>query len=264
MVRRSTVAVLLVILVLSSGCSAILGGNGNGNGAGNGDGNGASDPSTFDYADGYGPDGVVDGEAAVESHQSGVIDRGSYTGSYTYTIERTDGSIVTEVKHRVDFQAEEGFQRAEFDSQNAAGVVKIYRDSDTRYERSDINNQTSVQSSESSFDARNLTATDPVRPLLENVSEYETSIDERGGETVVVYEKTDAEGIDSFLAVEDSADVNAFNATMAVDGDGVVRSARYEIVYTNEDGDQQTLTVEYELTAFGETSVDRPAWTDDA
>jgi hypothetical protein len=263
--RRSTVAVLLVIVVLLSGCSAFLGGNGDGNGAENGgNGNGASDPSTFDYADGYGPDGVVDGEAAVRSHRSGVIERGSYTGAYTYTIDRTDGSVVTDVKHRVDFQTEEGFQRAEVDSPNVAGVVRVYRDSDTRYERQEINNQTSINSSELSFDARNLTATEPVRPLLENVSEYETSIEEREGETVVVYERTDADGIDSFLVVNETTDVDSFDATMTVDGDGVVRSASYEVVYTTDGGDQRTLTVEYELTAFGETSVDRPAWTDDA
>jgi hypothetical protein len=266
MVGRSTVAVSLVVLVvLLSGCSAILGGNGNGNGVGDGNGgNGATDPSTFEYADGYGPDGVIDGEAAVESHQSGVVDRGSYTGSYTYEIATAEGTTLVDVENRVDFQGEEGFQRADVSYPNQEGVVDVYRDSETRYRRTAFNNQTSIQTANESFDPPNLTATDPIRPLLGNVSRYDAEIERRDGVEVVVYERTDAGGIDQFLDVNESATINSFNATLAVDGDGVVRSARYEVDFQRSDGEKRSLTVEYELSAFGETTVDRPAWVDSA
>ena len=259
MVRRTPLAVaLVVVLALLSGCSAVLdGGNGVGNGAGEGD------PSTFDYADGYGPDGVTDGQAAVRSHQSGVVDRGSYTGSYTYTFDTEEGETDFEVEHRVDFEAEEGLQRADVTYPDQEAVITIYRDSDTRYRRSEFNNQTSVNTANDSFDARNLTAIDPVRPLLVNVSAYDSSTDERNGDAVVVYETNGTDGIDAVPDINESATITDFAATVAVDGDGVVRSASYEVSYEVDD-DERELSVEYELSDFGETAVERPAWVEDA
>ena len=254
MARRSTVAVaLVVVLALLAGCSAVLDG---GNGVGEGD------PSSFDYADGYGPDGVTDGQAAVRSHQSGVVDRGSYTGSYTYTYDTDEGTTDFEVEHRLDFEAEQGLQRADVTSPDQEAVITIYRDSDTRYRRSEFNNQTSVNTANDSFDATNLTATDPVRPLLVNASAYESSTAERNGDAVVVYETNETDGVEAF-DVNVSATLTDFSATVAVDGDGVVRSASYEVSY-EVDGDDRELSVEYELSGFGETAVERPAWVEDA
>jgi hypothetical protein len=259
MVRRSTLAVALVVVLASlSGCSAVLdGGNGDANGAGEGD------PSTFDYADGYGPEGVTDGQAAVRSHQSGVVDRDSYTGSYTYTYDTDEGTTDIEVENRVDFEAEQGLQRADVTYPDQEAVVTTYHDSDTRYQRSEFDNQTSVNTANDSFDATNLTATDPVRPLLVNVSAYESSTAERNGDAVVVYETNGTDGVDAFLDVNESATITDFSATVAVDGDGVVRSASYDVSY-EVDGEERDLTVEYELSGFGETSVERPAWVEDA
>ena len=258
MVRRSTLAVaLVVVLALLSGCSAVLDdGNADGNGAGEGD------PSTFDYADGYGPDGVTDGQAAVRSHQSGVVDRGSYTGSYTYTYDTEEGTTDFEVEHRVDFEAEQGLQRADVTYPDQEAVVTTYHDSDTRYQRSEFNNQTRVNTANDSFDATNLTATDPIRPLLVNVSAYESSTAERNGDAVVVYESNETDGVKAF-DVNESATITDFSATVAVDGEGVVRSASYEASY-EVDGDEREFSVEYELSGFGETSVERPAWVEDA
>lgn len=266
MVRRSSVAVsLVVVLVLLSGCSAVLDG-GNGNGSGNG--NGATDatptdPSAFEYADGYGESGVTDGEAALESHRSGVIDRGSYTGAYTYDIGDSDGTRHIVIDTRVDFQAEAGRQRADVDAPGATGSIDVYRNSETRYRKSVFNNQTSFSSTNQSFGPENLTATEPIRPLLLNLTEYEASVGERDGVAVVVYERNGTEGVDSFLNFGESATVTSFAATFAVDADGVVRSAAYEITYTQNDT-ERSLDVEYTLSSFGETSVDRPNWVDDA
>lgn len=264
MVRRSTVAVsLVVVLVLLSGCSAVLDG-GNGNGAGNGNGvDDGGDASTFEYPDGYGPDGVTDSQAAVESHQSGVIDRGSYTGTYTYTFNNSDGTTVVDVENRVDFQNQQGLQRADVTYPNQEGTVTVYRDSDTRYQRTEFNNQTSVSKENQSFDPSNMTVTEPIRPLLVNLSQYDASVEQRNGDDVVVYETSGTEGVDSFGGINESADITSLSATMTVDGDGVVRSATYDVKYT-VDGNQRQLTVEYEVSGFGETSVERPAWVDDA
>ncbi|WP_254837629.1 DUF7537 family lipoprotein [Natronomonas marina] len=261
MVKRSTLAVsLVVVLTLLSGCSAVLDGGGNGNAT---DGDGPSDPAGFEYADGYGPDGVTDGSVAVESHQSSLIDGGSFTGTYTYEVEANNETTAVNVESRVDFESEENYQRVDVDTPQSTSVVEVYRNSDTRYRRSEFNNQSSVQSQDRTFVAENVTALDPVRPLLLNISAYDSSVVERNGTTVVVYEKTSSEGVDSFYGVQDSANISSFSGTMAVDSDGVVRSADYEMTYT-VDGQQRTLSVEYSLSAVGDTSVERPAWVDEA
>lgn len=267
MATRSAVAVsLVVVLVLLSGCSAILGdGNGmDGNGDGNGvsDGNGA-DPAGFDYAEGYGPDGITDGQAAIDSHRSGVVERGSYTGTYTYDIEDSDGTRVVDVETRVDFENEEGRQLADVETPRSPASIDIYRDSETRYQKSEFNNQTSFSTQNQSFDPENLTSTEPVQPLLENLSQYDASVEERNGETLVVYRRNGTDGAASFIDINESAEVTSFSATFAVDTDGVVRSADYEISYV-EDGSEVSLDVQYSLSAFGETSVDRPSWVDNA
>ncbi len=262
MVRRSTLAVALVGLVLLSGCSAVLDG-GNGNATGNGNGVGDGDATSFEYPDGYGPDGVTDGAEAVESHQSGVVDRGNYTATYAYTINTSEGTTVIDVRHRVDFQDERGLQRADVTYPGQEGVITVYRDADTWYRRTELNNRTDVSTRNQTFDASNMTATDPIRPLLVNVSAYDASTGERNGDAVVTYEKANAEGVDSFLEVNESANVSAFSATMTVDEAGVVRSATYEVAYT-ADGQARELTVEYELSGFGETPVNRPQWVENA
>lgn len=264
MVRRSTVAVfLVVVLVLLSGCSAVLdGGNGNGNGT-------AADvtptpaPASFDYADGYGQDGVTDGQAAVDSHESALIDHGSYAGTYTYRINQSAGMTNVEVENSVDFDAEQGYQRVDVDDPRYNAEVEVYRNSTTRHERSEFDNRTSLNRSEQAFEPTDLTAIDPVRPLLLNVSEYEASMGERNGDTVIVYEKPSAEGVDSFYGINESANITSFSATLAVDSDGIVRSSEYELEYTTR-GEERVLTVQYSLSEFGETTLDRPEWVDEA
>ena len=96
-----------------------------------------------------------------------------------------------------------------------------------------------------------------------NVSAYETSTEQRDGTTVAVYEASGTEGVDSFYNIDESADISAFSATFAVDSEGLVRSATYDITYTNE-GEQETVTMEFELRDLGETSVERPEWVDEA
>ncbi|PSQ44619.1 hypothetical protein BRD14_00805 [Halobacteriales archaeon SW_5_68_122] len=265
MAKRSTLAVsLVVVLFLLSGCSAVLDG-GNGSGAGSSDATDAPDgPEGFEYANGFGPDGVTDGQQAVETHQSALKTRGSYMGTYSYDGRGSDGNTSVDVESRVDFESQQGYQRYDVDSPEYSGWGESYYEDDTQYRRSEINGERSgVSMEEQNFTTAELTSTNPIRALLLNVSAYETSVEQRDGTTVAVYEASGTEGVDSFYGVNESADVSAFSATFAVDSEGLVRSATYEITYTDE-GEEQTVTMEFELTGLGETSVERPDWVDEA
>ena len=263
MVKRSTLAMsLVIVLVLLSGCSAVLDG---GNGAGNGDATDAPDsPEEFDYADGFGPDGVTDGQQAVETYQSAVKAQGSYTGTHSYDVRASDGNTSVDVENRVDFENQQGYQRVDVDSPAYSGWVESYYEDDMQYRRSEVGGeQSDVSVDEQNFTTAELTSTDPIRPLLSNVSSYEVSIEQRDGTTVAVYERSGTEGIDSFYDINESTDVSAFSATFAVDSEGVIHSASYDITYTTE-GEEQTVTMEFELSDLGETSVERPDWADEA
>ena len=261
---RSALAMsLLVVCVLLAGCSTLLD-DGNGDGASvGGTADSTPDASTFDYADGFGPDGVVDGSAAVESHRSGLIAAGSYATAFNYTLDTAGGTQVFDVEGQVDFDATRARQQVVFDQPDAESTVEIYRTDDTLYRRTETENDTSFQRREQAFNAGNLTALDPVRPLLLNISDYEASVGERDGATVVVYEKDSSEGVDSFYGIDDSANITSFSGRLAVDTDGVVRSASYQLGYV-VNGEERTLTVEYTVSAVGETSVSEPDWTDRA
>lgn len=265
MVKRLTLAVsLVVVLFLLSGCSAVLDG-GNGSGAGSGDATDAPDgPEGFEYADGFGPDGVTDGQQAIETHQSALKARGSYTGTYSYDGRASNGNTSVDVENRVDFESQQGYQRYDVDSPGYSGWGESYYEDDTQYRRSEINGERSgVSVEEQNFTTAELTSTNPIRALLLNVSAYETSVEQRDGTTVAVYEASGTEGVGSFYGVNESANVSAFSATFAVDSEGLVRSATYEITYTDK-GEEQTVTMEFELTGLGETSVERPDWVDEA
>ena len=262
MVKRSTLAVsLVVVLVLLSGCSAVLdGGSGDGTGAGTETPNSAEE---FDYADGFGPNGITDSQQALESYQSAVEARGSYASTHGFDARANDGNTSVDIENRVDFENQQGYQRADVDSPTYSGLFESYYENDTRYRRSEVGGQSNVSVDEQDFTTAELTSTDPIRPLLSNVSSYEVSIEQRDGTTVAVYERSGAEGIDSFYNLNESTNISAFSATFAVDSEGIVHSASYDITYTTE-GEERTVTMEFELSDLGETSVERPDWVDEA
>ena len=120
MVKRSTLAVsLVVVLVLLSGCSAVLdGGSGDGNGAGT---EAPDSAEEFDYADGFGPNGITDGQQALESYQSAVEARGSYASTYGFDVRANDGNTSLDVENRVDVENQQGYQRVDIDFPEYAG-----------------------------------------------------------------------------------------------------------------------------------------------
>ena len=131
MVKRSTLAVsLVVVLVLLSGCSTVLDG---GNGAGTETPVSAEE---FDYADGFGPNGITDGQQAVESYQSALKARGSYTGTYSYGVRASDGNSTLDVENRVDFESQQGYQRFDVDSPMYSGWIESYYEDDMQDRKS--------------------------------------------------------------------------------------------------------------------------------
>lgn len=250
MVTRSTLAVSLVVVVLLAGCSGLVGDDG------------AGDPEDFEYADGFSADGVTDGTAARESYATAVQSEDSYTAEYTLDNDTGEGQTVFEATYRADFEGELGYQRFDVDDDGDESVIELYYADGEIYFRIDPSNDDETSGvEEREFNADELTVTEPIRPLLTNETEYETRVDERHGTEVAVYEASDV-GNASHLYGEADADVTAFQAQFAVDSDGVIHTAEYELT-VEADGETKTLTMTFELSDLGGTEVDRPAWVDE-
>jgi hypothetical protein len=262
MVSRSTLVVAVVACVLLAGCSGLVG-NGGGDGTPEPEGTPApEDPSEFDYADGFGSDGITDGQQAVESYDSAIQSQGNYTGEYQYTIDTQDGETLVEGDYRVDFENEQALRTVAVETDSTNATSETYYGDGEQYNRSSYNGQYGdVASSNRTFPASELTASEAIEPFLLNASQYDASVEQRDSETVVVYESSDIAGAGSFLGVDSAENVSSFNASFVVDSEGLIHTAEYEITYT-VDGNERTVDMSFELSSHGETSVERPSWVD--
>lgn len=269
MVDSSKVAVALVVVVLLAGCSG-LGGDGSADGTPGGETvtpAGTPTPGageTFEYPDGFGPEGVTDAETAVATHNAAVQERGSYDGEYAYVVESEEGVTDVDIAIRADFGSERAYERVDVEGPNGNATTETYYESEQVYARSEFDGEGGSPTVENqTFPSDEVTAVGAVEPLLQNASDYEATLEQRGGEEVVVYETTDAGNLQEFLEVDDPENVTDFRATFVLASDGVVESAEYDVTYI-VDGEERRVTLTYELSGFGETTVDRPTWADDA
>lgn len=249
MVSRSTVAVSLVIVVaLFAGCSGLVG-----------DG-GADSPDEFDYADGFSADGVTDTEAAANSYRQALANTSSYTIDYQQNISGPDSTLAYDVGYRVDVEGERAYHRVDVPAQNYE--AEAYYGSDQVVTREVESGEETIRTQPGGFDLDNLTGGNAISPLLSNTTAYETSVEERGGTSVVVYEMSGTENAGEIFQIGEQ-NVTSFSASLAVDSDGLVRTANYDLTYV-EGGEEQTVTLTFELVDVDSTTVERPDWVDQA
>ena len=239
---RSTLAVsLVVVTVLLAGCSGLVGDEGPGS------------PEEFEYADGYSADGITDGEAASESYSQGLQEQGSYTVEYNQRIQEVQADVV----YRVDVENQKAYHSVDVPSEDYG--VESYYTEDRQFTRVFRPEEGNVSVEEREFTAEALDGADVIDPLLSNTTVYESRIEERDGTSVVVYEANGTEAATEVFDI-DGENVTAFSASLAVDSDGLVREARYEMSYLDGDGTEQTVSLDFEVTGLGETTVERPEW----
>lgn len=253
MVSRSTIAVtLVVVLAMLGGCSGLLGDGGTGS---------ADSPDEFDYANGYDADGVTDGERAAESYRQALSNKSSYTVNYQQNLSGADANVKYDVVYRVDVDGERAYQRVEMPDQNYE--VESFQESGQRVVRESNAGNEDIATEDVSFDLKNLTGSGLFSQLLTESADYNTSVAERDGTSVVVYETNGNESARNILDLGNRTPT-AFSASFAVDSEGLVRTASYDLTYRNENGQEQTITLAFELTDVDDTSVERPDWADEA
>jgi len=243
---RSTIAVsLVVVVVLLGGCSGLIGDDGPGS------------PEEFEYADGYDADGVTDAEAAAESHREGLDNRSSFTVEYGQQIDDVQADVV----YQVNVDEETAYNRVDVPSEDY-GVESYYGD-EQRVTRRFRPEESDPTSEEWNFSTADVNGGDVVAPLLSNATGYESSLEERNGTRVVVYETSGAENASEVFEIE-AENVTSFSASLVVDDAGVVHEANYDLTYTDGEEEERTVTLSFQVTDIGETSVDRPDWAAEA
>lgn len=251
MVNRSTVALSLVVVVaLFAGCSGLIG-----------EGGGPSSPEEFEYADGYAADGVTSGDAAARSHRQALANKSSFTVDYWQNVTGNGTDLSYQVEYRVDVDGQQAYHSVEAPSEDY--LREDYFTKDRHHRRLVQSGSEQTASGNSSFTPGQLTGVDAVAPLLSNGTDYETSVAERGGTSVVVYETSGAKNAAKSFNI-DQGNVSSFSAELAVDSEGVVREGSYELVYVGANGTDQTVTLNFEVRDVGSTSVERPSWVNES
>lgn len=267
---RSVLAIAL--LVLLAGCGGVLGGDG-GDG---GDGTISPSPTPGQPT----PTPTTEGpESVVDSYPAGVTDDGRLTNvsalvaghhealaDDTYRAElrleqvQSDGNATSERVSDQTVRVGDGAYRTDITTERSAsptfeatswsnGSVAVRRvtvGDDPRYQR---------------LDARRFVAQLSGRETLQGfvaLGNYSVErVSGTGGETFVTLTA------DEYAGGAGSAEIEAFDSTLVVDGEGRIRELDVH-VETLQNGTSVTVDFHYELTRLGDVTVDRPDWIETA
>lgn len=251
MTRRSAIVVLLSLLVLSAGCTAL----------GSGDGGVPTTTSAGPAGGGAGDGGDV---ALVEDRAAELEAAGGYTAVWKMEFS-TEGDVVgaTTYTHAVDY----GSERSSF-SMLMTGDGEVSNDFETyhadgvTYARYGSGGDATYQANDATFAPEN--APFPVESYVTDADDLAdfsaVGTETFDGVTVTRYERTDRPNWVSARSADDEFTWTEFTYAVLVDGDGLVRSESWGGEGVDDDGVGHTMEFSYSLTGVGSTSVEEPDW----
>ena len=279
-------ALALTALLLLSGCS-FLGAAPTGPGAGtatstttppattsptNG-GGGSATPTDGDTTSptvtpeplpgGYGPSGVDNLSVALQSHRTALVDSGSFTISYRATLLTSDGQSAITAVRTTNVTQQRGYEATNISN---GPVRERFVDNGTAYVRTDPVDGDAYYNRSSSvvYDPRRYTATELVRPALENVTYKNAERIERANRTFFRYRVSRVENLQSLLGSSvNPANVTSFDAAMVVAADGSIQRVGYQAT-VDRGGEEFTVQVRIDLVQQGGVNLGEPAWLDEA
>ncbi|MFC7044947.1 hypothetical protein ACFQH6_05475 [Halobacteriaceae archaeon GCM10025711] len=239
---RRNVSLLVALLVALSGCSALglpsLGG-----------------PDLPVDPPGVEASGVTSPDALVDAHQAAVAEAG-FAAELHYVVTAPNWQQTADV----DYRASPGLER-----------FRVLRDehlADGRTVKSDLWGNRSVGLARNRYDGRlGYSKAYPTRELATGESDlnilgeflalgdYGVQRVETDDGTTLVTLQAESASADAAVPSTGIENVSSFSATVTVDGDGVIHSARVD---ARADGRRYELR--YDLTQVGGTAVERPDW----
>lgn len=271
---RRLAALLLVALVLLSGCS-FLGGTQSAtptpDGADGGtpapDGNQSANgtvPASA-YPAGYGPTGAAAVERALESHRSELLAHDSFTIAYQARLLTEDGQAAISSIQSANRTSERGYVATNISDR---GSTVNYVTNGTRYVRTNPpgsgTEDVTYERGEATFDAARYAGTQLVRPALENVTYREPERIRRESGQYLRYRADEVRNVESLLGSGVSAEnVSSFDAAMVVGPNGSVRRVAYQATIDRE-GRTFSLYVRVDVTQLGGVALTDPEWVSEA
>jgi hypothetical protein len=210
------------------------------------------------FPTGFGPEGAVDGSAALNGHTNVLLASGNFTFVFVSESETPEGTTNTTLVNRVDADRRVVLRTVD----RADAVATQYVTGGTAFTRIDPRDDRAVQYRSSAERMRPTAAT--ARPLIAGLMNGVDWADPQrvtvDGEPAVRYTAAELTNASAVLEVGDGA-VASFDATLVVAANGIVKRASYTATYSR-DGRQVTDRVRVRFEAVGSTAVEQPGWVD--
>jgi hypothetical protein len=226
-------------------------------------GGGATTPTAVPLPAGYGPSGAENLSAALGRHQTALVDSGSFTVSYRATLLTGAGRSSLSAVRSTNVSLERGYEATNVSN---GPVRERFVTNGTAYVRTDpVDGAVYYDTStDAGYDPRAYTATDLVRPALENVTYKNAERIERGNRTFFRYRASEVSDLQSLLGRGvDPANVTSFDAGLVVAADGSVQRVAYQAT-VDRGAEQFTVQVRIDLVQQGGVVLGEPRWLDEA
>ncbi|MFC3477018.1 DUF7537 family lipoprotein [Halobacterium litoreum] len=248
--RRQFATLAVVALVLVAGCAA----GGGGDGATTAPGDESGDPLY---------ETPLNASAVADAHLAALEDAGSYTvtSNGTQTVQNT--TTETSSVARGDLSSGAVATSTATSQRTVDGFAF---GNGTAYQRYQTGNETEYVDASGRMGSASQYGRGTVASYVTLFDFAYAGTTTENGETVHVYE---AEGTDAVNASAtafrglNESNFRSASATMHVREDGLVTRAGYDITVSFR-GTEQRLAVTQRFSALGETTVEPPAWIDDA
>jgi hypothetical protein len=257
--RLRTAALVLAVasLAVTAGCNGIIGGGPTPEPTTDGPTE-TTPPGGAAFPTGFGPDGVVDGAAALNGHTNVLVASGNFTFVLVSETETSDGVSNTTLINRVDADRRMALRTVS----RPEAVATQYVADGTAFTRIEPRDNRAVRYRSAAERMRPTAAT--ARPLVDGLingvnwaDAEQVTID---GEPAVRYTAAELTNASAVLGVGGGA-VESFEATLVVAASGVVRRTSYTATYSRDDR-EVTERVRVRFEAVGSTAVEEPAWVD--
>lgn len=237
-----------------------------------------TEANSVTFPPGYSASGITNPKRAFENHLSEFFSLESFTHSGEFFLVKP-GIRVSFISH-VNVAEKQAYSVIDKPKVSEYTKVSSYITGNTYYVATFSNKSvveyrvghTPFKSVMSSYIRSNLY--NRILELFKYVEYGDAERITRGGEVLLRYESTKPLNATKLVPVTAlkfpanttklNATINAFNATVLVDTDGLIHLATYSVTYTKPGGKRVTTNRTFRVTHINTTTVEKPAWLDEA
>lgn len=261
MKRNILIVVGISMLVLTAGCSGILGPDETTPTTGTDAPTTESDTTVDEYPSGLSENGVTNVEAAIGSHKAAIISESSWV--VNYNTEFTAQNQTQSISETRTVNHEESVELQEVNSQYGEQVT--YKVASEGWRQQTAQNSTQYAYAATGYDSTEATHSPMLTSFLGNVNYEQSQSVERDGTTYITYEATGLPA-DSELAgpANSSSEVENLSSSFTVTESGSITEFDFSATVVSEEQSNSDVNISLVFSEIGTTTVNEPAWLGDA